>query len=119
MSPFHLFQSNVNSDDEYCSGWKDWSSVANVSPSNTVGTYIFNYLIYVVLAVFMSTFAGLYVIALAPYAAGSGIPEVVGVGVGGGEEDGELSCCKARALAVRELRREGKVYPQWARACWL
>lgn len=44
---------------------------------NSVGAYAFNYIIYVVLAVFMAGFAGLYVITLAPYAAGSGIPEVV------------------------------------------
>lgn len=66
----------MNTEAEYCSRWMDWSGIASINPANRAGTYIFNYIIYVVLAVVMSSFAGLYVIALAPYASGSGIPEV-------------------------------------------
>ena len=60
---------------EHCTQWKEWSDIAEVSPG-TAGAYAFNYVIYTFLAVFMAGFAGLYVIALAPYASGSGIPEV-------------------------------------------
>ena len=41
-----------------------------------LGSYLFNYSIYVFIAVIFAGVAGLYVITLAPYASGSGIPEV-------------------------------------------
>ncbi len=50
--------------------------IAGISHDDHAGSYIFNYIIYVVLAFVMAGFAGLYVTALAPYASGSGIPEV-------------------------------------------
>ena len=65
--------------EDHCDRWKEWSDIAGVA-SDTKGAYIFNYVIYVFFAVLMAGFAGLYVIALAPYASGSGIPEVCVVG---------------------------------------
>ena len=50
------------------------------------GSYFFNYVIYIFIALIFAGVAGLYVITLAPYAAGSGIPEVR---EGGGEGEGE------------------------------
>lgn len=70
-----LVQSNINLADGLCNQWKEWSDVAEVAPGSA-GAYVFNYVIYITLAVFMAGFAGLYVTALAPYASGSGIPEV-------------------------------------------
>ena len=43
---------------------------------NTAGIYALNYAIYILFAVTMAGLAGLFVVVLAPYAAGSGIPEV-------------------------------------------
>ena len=39
-------------------------------------SYVFNYFVYVSIGVVFATLAGMFVTVLAPYAAGSGIPEV-------------------------------------------
>ena len=69
-----VFQSVTNSADDLCDHWKSWSAIAGISSS--VGGYIFNYFIYVLIAVVFAGLAGFYVTTLAPYASGSGIPEV-------------------------------------------
>ena len=66
-------QSDVYSPDGKCSSWKEWSEIAGVT--SDLGSYIFNYVIYVFIALIFAGVAGLYVTALAPYASGSGIPE--------------------------------------------
>ena len=42
----------------------------------TVSSYAFDYFVYVSIGVVFATLAGMFVTILAPYAAGSGIPEV-------------------------------------------
>ena len=44
--------------------------------NSDIGSYLFNYFIYIFIALIFAGVAGLYVTALAPYASGSGIPEV-------------------------------------------
>lgn len=68
-------QTNMNAEEPHCQLWREWSDIAHVQP-NTVDAYVFNYFFYVLFAVVFASLAGLYVTALAPYAAGSGIPEV-------------------------------------------
>ena len=65
----------MNAEEPHCQLWQEWSDLANVEP-NTAGAYALNYVIYVLFAVVFAGLAGLYVTVLAPYAAGSGIPEV-------------------------------------------
>ena len=65
----------MNNEESHCQLWKEWSDIAQV-PSDTAGAYALNYVIYVMLAVLFAGLAGLYVTTLAPYATGSGIPEV-------------------------------------------
>lgn len=65
----------MNNPEPHCQLWKEWSDIANLD-SNTAGAYALNYVIYVLLAIVFAGLAGLYVTVLAPYAAGSGIPEV-------------------------------------------
>ena len=67
-------QSDVYSPDGKCASWKEWSEIAGVH--SDLGSYLFNYSIYVFIALIFAGVAGLYVITLAPYASGSGIPEV-------------------------------------------
>ena len=70
----HAIQSDVYSPDGKCASWKEWSEIAGVH--SDLGSYLFNYSIYVFIALIFAGVAGLYVITLAPYASGSGIPEV-------------------------------------------
>lgn len=65
----------MDAPETHCQLWREWSDVANVA-SGTTGAYVINYTIYVVFAVLFAGLAGLYVTTLAPYASGSGIPEV-------------------------------------------
>ena len=51
-----------------------WGAHAEIKSESTV--YIVNYVIYVSAALVFAGLAGLFVTTLAPYAAGSGIPEV-------------------------------------------
>lgn len=64
-----------------CTWWKTWAELAHLSwPSDRVSDYYvfnaFDYFMYVLISVFFATLAGLFVVLFAPYAAGSGIPEV-------------------------------------------
>lgn len=65
----------MNAEEPHCQLWQEWSDLAHMEP-NTAGAYALNYVIYVLFAVVFAGLAGLYVTTLAPYAAGSGIPEV-------------------------------------------
>ena len=70
-------ETNLNYENEHCNLWSEWSLIARITgaPFSTAG-YAFDYFIFVVLVVTFAGFAGFFVIALAPYASGSGIPEV-------------------------------------------
>ena len=59
---------------EYCSAWYTWSMRSEVNDSTT--SYVLNYFLYVLFAIVFAGLSGSFVIFLAPYAAGSGIPEV-------------------------------------------
>jgi chloride channel 3/4/5 len=65
---------NLNMIEEHCSLWHTWGAYAGVS--GDVNEYVVDYIIYVSVAVVFAGLAGLFVTTLAPYAAGSGIPEV-------------------------------------------
>lgn len=53
-----------------CDLWLQWSSLDNA------GGYMLRYIVYIVMGVVMAVFSAVLVKRLAPYAAGSGIPEV-------------------------------------------
>lgn len=59
---------------QHCTSWHSWSEHLDIS--SAAALYAFNYAVYVLFAVVMAGLAGLFVVVLAPYAAGSGIPEV-------------------------------------------
>ena len=61
-------------DNGSCSKWKTWAELYGVKRAADV--YVLNYFIYITLAVVFGGMAGLFVTRLAPYASGSGIPEV-------------------------------------------
>lgn len=67
----------MNAEETHCQLWQEWNDIANL-PRDSAGAYALNYIIYVMLAIVFAGLAGLYVTTLAPYAAGSGIPEVWG-----------------------------------------
>ena len=62
---------DINSD--HCPQWSRWSSYTGID--GTAG-YVFDYSVYVLYAVGFAGLSGLFVTTFAPYAAGSGIPEV-------------------------------------------
>ena len=70
-----------------------WGNYAGVR--SEVNSYIVNYVIYVCAAVTFAGLAGLFVTTLAPYAAGSGIPEV-----GGREGEREKGRGGLRAIQI-------------------
>eukprot|EP00124_Ichthyophonus_hoferi_P005299 Ihof_evm2s734 gene=Ihof_evmTU2s734 len=60
--------------DDHCSYWKTWPEIMHVS--NVGGTYIVGMFSYTIISVLLAVYASLLVLYYAPYAAGSGIPEV-------------------------------------------
>ncbi|XP_078601546.1 H(+)/Cl(-) exchange transporter 4-like isoform X1 [Branchiostoma floridae x Branchiostoma japonicum] len=62
-------------DDRSCSQWLTWSQLFGIHTENA-GTYILDYIIYVLWALSFSMIAVFLVRTLAPYACGSGIPEI-------------------------------------------
>ena len=87
-------------DTDYCHLWSTWSDLADLGPTTDVLTNVdnfydfnvFNYFIYVLFSVVLATLAGLFVVICAPYAAGSGIPEV-GWGTSGMKHGVLVVCC--------------------------
>ena len=64
-------------DVDHCDRWKTWAELAGVTDKSF--QYSFSWLgygLYVVFAVFLGGLAGFFVVTVAPYASGSGIPEV-------------------------------------------
>ena len=57
-----------------CGAWEGWGLHTGVHSNG--GRYALEYFIYVSFAVVFASLSGLFVVVLAPYAAGSGIPEV-------------------------------------------
>ncbi|KAK6167989.1 hypothetical protein SNE40_021902 [Patella caerulea] len=62
-------------DEGGCSQWYTWSKLFGVSSSKG-GSYIIGYLLYIVWALIFGAIAALFVRVFAPYACGSGIPEI-------------------------------------------
>jgi chloride channel 3/4/5 len=68
-------QTNTENSDD-CGFWQNWSAKASLNVNSAAADYAFNYFVYVLYSVVLAGLAGLFVVVLAPYAAGSGIPEV-------------------------------------------
>ena len=64
--------------DEGCHQWNTWSEIlgAQTGSKPAAGAYIVKYLLYVLWAVLFAMLASLFVHSFAPYACGSGIPEI-------------------------------------------
>ena len=65
-------------DVDHCDDWKTWAEQAGVrdTSSEYYSFSWFDYGIYIIFAMFFGGLAGFFVVTVAPYAAGSGIPEV-------------------------------------------
>ncbi|XP_062514536.1 H(+)/Cl(-) exchange transporter 3-like isoform X2 [Corticium candelabrum] len=59
---------------DHCSEWKEWSQLLHVDGDNT--SYAVNYILYLAIAVAFAALSAVLVKVFAPYACGSGIPEV-------------------------------------------
>ncbi|KAL7748192.1 hypothetical protein RI367_006376 [Sorochytrium milnesiophthora] len=62
-------------DEEECSAWASWSEAFNI-PSSYASGYMISYFFFVLLATTFTLLSAIMVKHLAPYAAGSGIPEI-------------------------------------------
>lgn len=60
----------------HCHQWSTWPQVLGIEDTNSVGSYIVSYFAYIVWSLFFATLAVLLVKTFAPYACGSGIPEI-------------------------------------------
>ncbi|KAK2160894.1 hypothetical protein LSH36_125g02012 [Paralvinella palmiformis] len=63
-------------DQNACSQWYSWSHLFGVSESSVFGSYMIKYIMYVLWAMVFATLAVMLVRVFAPYACGSGIPEI-------------------------------------------
>jgi chloride channel 3/4/5 len=63
-------------DSESCSQWKTWPELFGLTYITGAGAYILSYLMYIVWALIFASLAALLVRVFAPYACGSGIPEI-------------------------------------------
>ena len=59
---------------DHCADWREWAELFGVDGWGAV--YAVNYMTYLVIAVFFATLSVVLVRVFAPYACGSGIPEV-------------------------------------------
>lgn len=59
-----------------CSQWYTYSKLFGITNSQGAGSYIVEYILYIIVALFMAGFAAMLVRVFAPYACGSGIPEI-------------------------------------------
>ncbi|RWS17995.1 H(+)/Cl(-) exchange transporter 3-like isoform X1 [Dinothrombium tinctorium] len=60
----------------HCLQWKTWPQLLGLTNLENFGSYIISYFMYTVSSVFFATLAALLVKTFAPYACGSGIPEI-------------------------------------------
>lgn len=67
--------SKTDTDDENCQQWKTWSEIFGGSRSGA-GSYVVTYFLYMLWAIVFAMLAALFVRVFAPYACGSGIPEI-------------------------------------------
>eukprot|EP00761_Pharyngomonas_kirbyi_P003103 gb/GECH01003107.1/.p1 GENE.gb/GECH01003107.1/~~gb/GECH01003107.1/.p1 ORF type:complete len:752 (+),score=138.65 gb/GECH01003107.1/:1-2256(+) len=61
---------------EACPHWKTWAEIFGVAEESSAQLYIVNYIMFCIAAMLLGGFSAFLVRAYAPYAAGSGIPEV-------------------------------------------
>ena len=67
----------TSSNVDHCDDWMTWDELRGHSDSSYQYSFSWlNYGIYVIFAVFFGGLSGFFVVTVAPYAAGSGIPEV-------------------------------------------
>lgn len=59
-----------------CSLWYSWPAVFGIDENNEIAEYIFSYFIYIVVSICLAGLSALLVRMFAPYACGSGIPEI-------------------------------------------
>jgi len=59
-----------------CVQWNTWPELFGMTYRGGAGAYILSYLMYVVWAIILAALASMMVRVFAPYACGSGIPEV-------------------------------------------
>ncbi|KAI1286739.1 H(+)/Cl(-) exchange transporter 3 [Halotydeus destructor] len=60
----------------HCTQWKAWPQLLGLEDLNTFGAYIVSYFFYILWSLFFASLAVLLVRTFAPYACGSGIPEI-------------------------------------------
>ena len=60
----------------HCKQWKTWPQILGIENIDTVGAWIISYLFYIAWSLFFSGLAVILVRTFAPYACGSGIPEI-------------------------------------------
>lgn len=63
-------------DQDECKQWKTWPQLFGVEVREGAGVYILSYLMYIVWALIFALLAAMLVKVFAPYACGSGIPEI-------------------------------------------
>jgi len=64
-------------DIDHCDRWRTWAELTGVADESFQYSFSWlGYLLYIAFAVFFGGLAGFFVVTVAPYAAGSGIPEV-------------------------------------------
>ena len=64
-------------DVDHCDDWKTWAEQGGARDTSSYYSFSwFDYGIYIMFAMFFGGLAGFFVVTVAPYAAGSGIPEV-------------------------------------------
>ncbi|RWS27196.1 H(+)/Cl(-) exchange transporter 3-like isoform X1 [Leptotrombidium deliense] len=60
----------------HCLQWKTWPQLLGITNLDNFGSYVISYFMYILTSVFFATLAALLVKTFAPYACGSGIPEI-------------------------------------------
>nr|XP_002127837.1 H(+)/Cl(-) exchange transporter 4-like [Ciona intestinalis] len=66
----------ISASGENCTEWKTWAAIFGVDHGSSTTIYAVNYMLYIVLALSFASLAAILVKMFAPYACGSGIPEV-------------------------------------------
>ena len=60
----------------HCKQWKAWPQILGLENINTFGGFIISYFFYILWSIFFASLAVMLVRTFAPYACGSGIPEI-------------------------------------------
>lgn len=66
----------IDIENDLCTNWSDWDQAVNIAGSSSFLAYIIRFLFYLFFAILFAACSSLLVKVYAPYAAGSGIPEV-------------------------------------------